>query len=47
MGNTWVRAIRDGPEVTPKQNSEPTFDPLFGFPNGRKQRVMTVSAEVK
>lgn len=46
MGNIWVRELREGSAFTPKQDSEPTFDPLLGFPNGRKQRVMTVSAEV-
>merc|ERR1719495_2464481 len=45
MGNTWVRELRDGSDVTPIQDSKPTFDPLLGFPNGRKPRVMTVTAE--
>lgn len=26
------------PEVTPDPSEEPTFDPLLGFPNGRKPR---------
>ena len=46
MGNTWVREFHEGPEVTPRQDSVPTFDPMLGFPNGRKPRVMTVTAEV-
>ena len=46
MGNTWVREFREGPEITPRQDSVPTFDPMLGFPNGRKPRVMTVTAEV-
>eukprot|EP00088_Acartia_fossae_P018190 TRINITY_DN20479_c0_g1_i1.p1 TRINITY_DN20479_c0_g1~~TRINITY_DN20479_c0_g1_i1.p1 ORF type:complete len:130 (+),score=14.38 TRINITY_DN20479_c0_g1_i1:32-421(+) len=45
MGATWTREFWEGPEVTPKQYSKPTFDPLLGFPEGRKPRVMTVSAE--
>ncbi|XP_023345884.1 NADH dehydrogenase [ubiquinone] 1 beta subcomplex subunit 7 [Eurytemora carolleeae] len=45
MGNTWVREFREGPEITPRQDSVPTFDPMLGFPNGRKPRVMTVTAE--
>lgn len=36
MGNVIARAVH--PEVTPAPNIEPSFDPLFGFPNGRKQR---------
>ena len=46
MGNTWVREFREGPEIIPRQDSVPTFDPMLGFPNGRKPRVMTVTAEV-
>lgn len=26
------------PDVTPVPESEPTFDPNYGFPNGRKKR---------
>ena len=42
--------MRDGTaqspnSVTPKQDSGPTFDPMLGFANGRKPRVLTVSAE--
>ena len=49
MGNSWVREFRDGTaqspnSVTPKQDSGPTFDPMIGFPAGRKPRVMTVSS---
>jgi len=43
MGNVWVREFHEGPEVTPRQDSKPTFDPLLGFPNGRKPREMTVT----
>ena len=50
MGNSWVREMQDGTaqspnSVTPKQDSGPTFDPMLGFANGRKPRVLTVSAE--
>jgi len=45
MGNIWVREFWEGQEVTPKQSTKPTFDPMLGFENGRKPRVMTVSAE--
>ena len=45
-----MREMQDGTaqsanSVTPKQDSGPTFDPMLGFPNGRKPRVLTVSAE--
>ena len=46
MGNTWTRAWVDGPEITPKADSKPTFDPMLGFENGRKPRVLRASAEV-
>jgi hypothetical protein len=36
MGNGFSLAYH--PEVTPHPLKEPTFDPLYGFPNGRKQR---------
>merc|ERR1712080_49718 len=50
MGQNWVRELKDGSSempnsVTPKQHSQPTWDPMLGFPNGRKQRVLTASAE--
>ena len=47
MGNVWVREFHEGKDVTPRQDSKPTFDPLLGFPQGRKPRVMTVTAEVR
>ena len=46
MGNLWVRAWNEGPEITPKQDTKPTFDPLLGWESGRKPRVLTASAEV-
>ena len=36
MGNGFVRALK--PEVTPPYLVEPTFDPMMGFPQGRKER---------
>ena len=47
MGNIWAREFREGPEVTPRQESKPTFDPMLGFEQGRKPRVMTVTEEVR
>ena len=46
MGAHWTRHLSDPEGVTPKQDSAPTFDPMLGFPNGRKPRVMTATAEV-
>merc|ERR1719435_924918 len=45
-----MREFRDGVaqspnSVTPIPDSKPTFDPLLGFPNGRKPRELTVSQE--
>ena len=36
MGNGITLALK--PEVTPSPNQESQFDPLYGFPNGRKER---------
>jgi hypothetical protein len=36
MGNGW--ALYSDPEGTPHPMKEPSFDPLYGFPNGRKER---------
>ena len=43
MGNAynikhWVGTITDDPELRPGYESTPTFDPMFGFKNGRKER---------
>lgn len=44
MGNSWGNVPSNTvnlflhPEVTPSPEEEPTFDPLLGFPNGRKTR---------
>ena len=36
--NSWVRTMTDPPEVCPGPDATPTFDPMFGFKNGRKER---------
>uniref|UniRef100_A0A7R9DPZ8 NADH dehydrogenase [ubiquinone] 1 beta subcomplex subunit 7 n=1 Tax=Timema poppense TaxID=170557 RepID=A0A7R9DPZ8_TIMPO len=36
MGNAW--ALYAHPDVTPHPLKDPSFDPLYGFPNGRKPR---------
>ncbi|XP_075236261.1 NADH dehydrogenase (ubiquinone) B18 subunit [Lycorma delicatula] len=33
------------PEDTPAFHHEPKYDPLYGFPNGRKERVMIATKE--
>lgn len=48
MGNAynikhWVGTITDDPELRPGYESTPTFDPMFGFKNGRKERVMVAT----
>ena len=35
---SWVRTITDDPGINPGPNATPTFDPMFGFKNGRKER---------
>lgn len=45
MGQANSAPVRDlwyGPELRPDWKKEPTFDPLVGFPNGRKIRGMYV-----
>lgn len=37
MGN-WYSLHVSNPEGTPHPLNEPSFDPLYGFPNGRKER---------
>ena len=34
----WVRTITDDTGINPGPNATPTFDPMFGFKNGRKER---------
>lgn len=36
MGNAYAAYAR--PEITPKMDTQPTFDPLVGFQSGRKER---------
>ena len=43
MGNAFAHYFK--PEVTPGPDFEPSFDPLEGFPNGRKKRVMNATIE--
>lgn len=43
MGNAYAYYAR--PEITPGPDVVPTFDPLEGFPNGRKKRVMIATRE--
>ncbi|CAH1156012.1 unnamed protein product [Phaedon cochleariae] len=54
MGNAVGNIPQSGfnlyfyPEITPSPLEEPTFDPLMGFENGRKKRVMIATeAEMK
>ncbi|XP_063699564.1 NADH dehydrogenase [ubiquinone] 1 beta subcomplex subunit 7 [Culicoides brevitarsis] len=39
MGN-WTARYITNPEGTPDGSTPPSFDPMYGFPNGRKERVM-------
>uniref|UniRef100_A0A7R9B8T2 NADH dehydrogenase [ubiquinone] 1 beta subcomplex subunit 7 n=2 Tax=Timema TaxID=61471 RepID=A0A7R9B8T2_TIMSH len=43
MGNAW--ALYAHPDVTPHPLKDPSFDPLYGFPNGRKPREMIATEE--
>ncbi|XP_060813338.1 NADH dehydrogenase [ubiquinone] 1 beta subcomplex subunit 7 [Bombus pascuorum] len=43
MGNTFQKMVSSDP--FPPTDSEPTFDPMYGFPKERKQRVMPLSEE--
>ncbi|KAL1505378.1 hypothetical protein ABEB36_004961 [Hypothenemus hampei] len=51
MGNSFGYAFENGinrylhPEITPSPDEHPTFDPLLGFPEGRKERVMLATKE--
>ncbi|EZA48147.1 hypothetical protein DMN91_008333 [Ooceraea biroi] len=45
MGNYWVSAHITHPDTTPRHESAPTFDPMLGFPKGRKPREMKMSEE--
>ncbi|XP_067007993.1 NADH dehydrogenase [ubiquinone] 1 beta subcomplex subunit 7 [Anabrus simplex] len=44
MGNAWALYVSD-PQGTPNPLKEPSFDPLYGFSSGRKERVMIATQE--
>ncbi|XP_043663843.1 NADH dehydrogenase [ubiquinone] 1 beta subcomplex subunit 7 [Vespula pensylvanica] len=47
MGTLWSSYVTH-PDITPEAETAPTFDPLYGFQNGRKARVMIATdAEMK
>jgi len=41
----WWQTVKDPPGINPGPNATPTFDPMFGFENGRKERVMVATKE--
>lgn len=43
MGNGIILALK--PEITPSPTQESKFDPLYGFPKGRKERKMIATEE--
>jgi hypothetical protein len=45
MGNAWTNYVSE-PQNRPDFENAPTFDPLQGFPNGRKERGETQNTEV-
>lgn len=47
MGTKLSTGIEDAyhPEIAPRTDRPATFDPLYGFPNGRKPREMKISDE--
>jgi len=44
MGHMWSSYITNK-DTTPDLSKTPTFDPLYGFPNGRQERVMIATQE--
>ncbi|CAG5121203.1 unnamed protein product [Candidula unifasciata] len=44
MGNMWYTYISH-PDTAPNVRNPPTFDPLYGFPNGRKERTIKATRE--
>ena len=36
--SSWLQTVKDPPGINPGPNATPTFDPMFGFENGRKER---------
>ncbi|XP_074642869.1 NADH dehydrogenase [ubiquinone] 1 beta subcomplex subunit 7-like [Tubulanus polymorphus] len=41
----WYSSYISHPDTTPNYKEEPTFDAMYGFPNGRKERVCIASYE--
>uniref|UniRef100_A0A0B7A071 NADH dehydrogenase [ubiquinone] 1 beta subcomplex subunit 7 n=1 Tax=Arion vulgaris TaxID=1028688 RepID=A0A0B7A071_9EUPU len=44
MGNVWYTYVSH-PDTAPDFRSPPTFDPLYGFPNGRQERKIKATRE--
>lgn len=44
MGTAYSQFLGDA-ATTPNCQAEPTFDPLYGFSEGRKERVMLATQE--
>ncbi|XP_059143065.1 NADH dehydrogenase [ubiquinone] 1 beta subcomplex subunit 7-like [Physella acuta] len=44
MGNMWYTYVSH-PDTAPDYKNPPTFDPLLGFPNGRKERRVLATRE--
>ncbi|BFZ17077.1 hypothetical protein BsWGS_20116 [Bradybaena similaris] len=44
MGNMWYAYVSH-PDTAPNHKQPPTFDPLYGFPNGRKERTVKATRE--
>ncbi|XP_070563178.1 NADH dehydrogenase [ubiquinone] 1 beta subcomplex subunit 7-like [Ptychodera flava] len=44
MGQMWTAYVTHS-DTAPDLEKLPTFDPLYGFPDGRKERVMVATQE--
>jgi len=44
MGHMYSAYIKS-PDTAPKYLEDPTFDPVYGFPHGRKERKMQATVE--
>ncbi|KAJ8040932.1 NADH dehydrogenase [ubiquinone] 1 beta subcomplex subunit 7 [Holothuria leucospilota] len=44
MGHMWSAYVTHS-DTAPDMNNIPTFDPLYGFPDGRKEREMIATQE--
>ncbi|XP_072023263.1 NADH dehydrogenase [ubiquinone] 1 beta subcomplex subunit 7-like [Amphiura filiformis] len=44
MGHMWSTYVTN-PDTSPDIYNMPTFDPLYGFPEGRKERVMVATQQ--